>query len=148
MNRPAILRGGVHIDARGEVRHVNSFDLGTADRFYVIAPAHVGEWRGWTGHRRDRKWFFAVTGELVICIAAVTELERGNSPEVFRVRLSAREAQLLEVPPGFATAIQACEIPASLLVMSTGRIDSAAEDMLRYPISDPSLWQDKPLDQP
>ena len=144
MSRPAILQGGVHVDARGTVRHVNGFSLGTADRFYVIAPERAGEWRGWVGHRRDRKWFFAAAGEFVICVAAVDDLAGGTRPKVWRVRLSARESQLLDVPPGFATAIQASTVPGSLLVLSTGRIEAADEDILRFPIGDPSLWNIDP----
>jgi dTDP-4-dehydrorhamnose 3,5-epimerase-like enzyme len=140
MSRPAILPGGVHVDSRGTVRHVNDFNLGSADRFYVIAPVRTGEWRGWVGHRRDRKWFFAAAGEFVVCVAAVDDLERGGSPKVFRARLSESESQLLDVPAGFATAIQACTVPSSLLVLSTGRIEDAAEDILRFPIGDPSSW--------
>jgi dTDP-4-dehydrorhamnose 3,5-epimerase-like enzyme len=148
MNRPAILPGGVHVDTRGMVRHVNGFKLGTADRFYVITPTRTGEWRGWVGHRRDWKWFFNITGEMVICIAAVDELEGGGTPAVVRVNLSEQESQLLEVPPGFATAIQARSLPASLLVLSTGRIEGASDDMLRFPIGDPSCWIINPLVPP
>lgn len=139
MSGPAILQGGVHVDPRGTVRHLNDFNLGIADRFYVIAPARAGEWRGWVGHRRDRKWFFAASGEFVICVAAVDDLVKGVCPAVFRARLSERESQLLDVPPGFATAIQARAVPSSLLVLSEGRIEQAADDIFRFPIGDPSF---------
>lgn len=148
MSRPAIIEGGVHVDARGTVRHLNGFNLGSADRFYVITPARAGEWRGWVGHRRDRKWFFAAAGESVICVAAVEDLESGRAPKVFRTRLSDQESRLLEVPPGFATAIQTPSLPASLLVVSTGRIEAAPEDMFRFPIGDPARWKIEPLELP
>lgn len=144
MSGPAIIPGGVHVDARGTVRHVNGFNLGIADRFYVISPARPGEWRGWVGHRRDRKWFFAAAGEFVICVAAVDDLVTGGRPAVFRARLSAGESRLLDVPPGFATAIQAGAVPASLLVFSEGRIEGAADDIFRFPIGDPTSLDSGP----
>ncbi len=140
MSVPVLLEGGRHQDARGTVRHVNDFNVASADRFYVISPAEAGEWRGWVGHRRDRKWFYAAAGDFVVCVAALEELEGLLPLRPTRFRLSAGESRLLEVPTGFATAIQALVVGSSLLVFSTGRIEAAAEDMLRYPLGDVSLW--------
>lgn len=55
--------GGIHRDARGAVHHVNAFGFEKVDRFYAIAPAKLGEVRGWVGHRKDWKWLFALKGK-------------------------------------------------------------------------------------
>jgi len=138
MNQPFLIPGGVHVDGRGAVRHVNGFSLKAADRFYVISPARAGEWRGWVGHRRDRKWFFATAGEFVVCVASIKELESSRPPRPICFRLLDRESKLLEVPPGFATAIQSRAVPAGLMVFSSGSIETAAEDLVRYPLGEVS----------
>ena len=138
MNVPRLIAGGLHVDGRGVVRHVNGFGLKAADRFYLISPARAWEWRGWVGHRRDRKWFFASAGEFVVCVASLKELENSRPLRPVSFRLSDCESNLLEVPPGFATAIQSCVVPAGLMVFSTGHIETAADDILRYPLGDVS----------
>ena len=134
MDLPRLLQGGVHRDHRGLVRHVNPFKLKAADRFYVISPARAHELRGWVGHRRDWKWFFASSGEFSIYVARVDDLAEGRRVTPQSYGLEAGQARLLEVPPGYATAIRALEVPADLLVFSTGEIESAAADMLRFPL--------------
>ena len=140
MMGPVLFEGGRHCDGRGAVRYVNDFKVAAAERFYLISPAHAGEWRGWVGHRRDRKWFFAAAGDFVVCVVSLEELENSRPLRPLLFRLSDQESRLLEVPTGFATAIQARVAASSLLVFSTGRIESAAEDMLRYPLGDVAQW--------
>lgn len=73
---------------------------------------------------------------------------QGGATTVFRVRLSEQDSQLLEASPGFFVTIQACDIPANPLGLSTGRIEEALDAMLRFPISDANFWRIKPLDPP
>lgn len=149
-----LIPGGLHRDARGSVQHVNAFRPAEADRFYVLHPATVGEVRGWVGHRRDAKWFFAVTGRFVVGVvagtdavfahAAGTSAVSPNNPApitdnsaVQRYTLSADAPAVLEVPPGHFTAIIAQEPNSSLLVFSTGAIETAKDDDFRLP---PDYW--------
>ena len=54
---PRLIDGGLHVDARGVVTHVNDFDFMGVDRFYTIRSHRPFEPRGWVaepGSRRRR----------------------------------------------------------------------------------------------
>ena len=56
-----------------------------------------------------------------------------ESLAVQRFRLQDDCPQILEVPPGFAAASMALTEGAILLVFSSGQIETAREDDIRYP---------------
>jgi|APLak6261667961_1056064.scaffolds.fasta_scaffold00061_22 dTDP-4-dehydrorhamnose 3,5-epimerase-like enzyme len=148
IQQPVLIDGGVHRDERGTVRHVNRFDLKEVDRFYVITPARPRELRGWVGHRRDHKWFFSVQGEFRIYVLPLVELEESSLATPDCYLLSTHESKVLAVPGGYATAISANEVPSSLLVFSSGKIEDSAADMLRYPLGSTVSWENLAIRQP
>lgn len=70
MQQPKHISGGIHRDSRGEVRHVNAFNMERVERFYTVHPARSGEVRGWVGHMRDWKWFFVMQGSFDVGVVA------------------------------------------------------------------------------
>lgn len=134
-----LIPGGLHRDKRGEVRHVNGFSFERVDRFYTVQPAQPGEVRGWVGHRRDWKWFFAVKGNFVIGVVRPNDWANPSPTEpVLRWSLSADAAAVLEVPPGHFTAARADSEGAILIVFSSGGIEHAGEDDFRQ---SSDFWQ-------
>jgi dTDP-4-dehydrorhamnose 3,5-epimerase-like enzyme len=132
---PRIINGGLHVDARGVVTHVNDFDFKGVDRFYTIRSHRPFEPRGWVGHRRDQKWFSVVQGTALI---AVVEPDRWDAPSrdlsVQRFVLSAAKPQVLHVPAGYATGSVALSEDAILMIFSSGRIEDAKTDDYRFPV--------------
>ncbi|PTX98375.1 hypothetical protein [Opitutus sp. ER46] len=134
MSGPRLIPGGLHRDARGEVRFVNDFGLEGVDRFYAVSPATVGEVRGWVGHLREAKWFFVTRG--VIEVGVVRPKVWGQvsaNDEIQRFRLDADHPAILEVPPGHYTGSVARTGGAILLVFSTGKMADAKTDDFRMP---------------
>jgi dTDP-4-dehydrorhamnose 3,5-epimerase-like enzyme len=133
-DRPRLIDGGLHVDARGSVVFVNGFDLEGVDRFYLVRSHQPQELRGWVGHRREQKWFFVVQGTSLI---AVVRPDHWQSPAsdlpVERFVLSAAKPQILCVPPGYATGSTTLTGDAILLVFSSGKIDNAKADEYRFP---------------
>ena len=133
--RPRVLEGGLLVDARGTVSFVNDFDFKGVDRFYTIRAHRLQEPRGWVGHQRDQKWFFAIQGTTLI---AVVKPNRWDFPvrdlPVERFVLSAARPQVLHVPPGYATGSVNLSTDAILMVFSTGKIEDAATDDHRFAI--------------
>ena len=128
-----LIQGGIAIDSRGVVQHANLFDFANVDRFYTISPAN-NDVRGWVGHRREWKWFFAVAGAFEIGVVQPREWDRPASDEsVQRFLLSAEMPVVLEVPPGSYSALQRLCHGAVLLVFSSGRIEEAQSDDFRLP---------------
>ena len=132
--RPRIIGGGLHVDARGIVSFVNDFDFQGVDRFYTIRAHRLHDLRGWVGHQRDHKWFFAVQGTTLI---AIVKPDRWDSPAsnlpVERFILSAAKPQVLHVPPGHATGSVNLSPDAILMIFSSGRMECAHEDDYRFP---------------
>ena len=132
-SRPRIISGGSHVDARGTVCFVNDFDFKGVDRFYTVRAHAPREPRGWVGHQRDHKWFFAVQGTTLV---AVVKPDRWETPSsslpVTRFVLSAAKPQVLHVPPGCATASISLSDNAILTVFSSGAIEKAKADDHRF----------------
>jgi len=132
---PVLLQGGTHVDARGVVSFVNTFDFDGVDRFYWVRAARANLPRGWVGHQRDHKWFAVIQGKAII---AVVRPDNWSSPsrelEVLRYTLSAEHPQVLRVPPGYATASVNLTANTILMIFSSGRIEDASTDDFRYPV--------------
>lgn len=127
--------GGLSRDVRGTVQHVNSFAVGSAERFYTIAPAKVGELRGWVGHRRDWKWFFVAKGAFEVGLVRPLVWDAPKPDDrVSAIRLSSETPQIIEVPPRYYTAMRSLTLDAIMLVFSTGRIEDAGTDDYRLPV--------------
>jgi hypothetical protein len=74
-------------------------------------------------------------------VVAVVKPDDWASPspdlEVQRFVLSASHPQVLSVPPGFATASVQLDVNATLLVFSSGTLETGESDDFRFP---PTLW--------
>ncbi|MFS4417368.1 hypothetical protein [Maribacter sp. 2307ULW6-5] len=131
MALPTLLPGGSHQDKRGALSFFNTLDLGPIRRMYQIVPAHPTLIRAWQGHRREQKWFYCPQGGFVIHTVALTA-PQGASAQ--RWELHADQPQVLHVPGGNATGIQATLPDAKLLVFSDMDTEQSQQDDVRFPV--------------
>jgi dTDP-4-dehydrorhamnose 3,5-epimerase-like enzyme len=130
-----IIDGSLHVDKRGTVCFVNDFNFKGVDRFYSIHAHRLRELRGWVGHQRDHKWFFAAHGTTLVAVVTPDRWDRPTENlSVNRFVLSAAKPQVLHVPPGHATASVNLSGEAILMVFSSGRIEDAATDDYRFAV--------------
>jgi dTDP-4-dehydrorhamnose 3,5-epimerase len=130
-----IIPGGIHRDSRGTLQHANAFGFEKVDRFYTIIPSKPHVVRGWVGHCRDWKWFFALRGSFDLGVVQPKDWAHPMREEkVESIRLSAEVSRVLEVPPGHFTACRSLEADAMLLVFSSGVIDQSVTDDFRLPV--------------
>lgn len=133
LTKPKLIQGGLHVDTRGTLSFVNDFDFKGVDRFYMIRCHRPGEPRGWTGHRRDAKWFSCVQGTFLVAVVAPDDWKApARNLPVERFVLSAQKPAVLHVPPGYATGQVALSDDAILMVFSSGAIQQAKEDDYRF----------------
>lgn len=131
---PRLIEGGLYVDARGVVAHVNEFDFKGVDRFYTVRAHRPGEPRGWVGHRRDQKWFSAIQGTVLIAVVKPDDWESpARDLPVRRFVLSAIKPQVLHVPAGYVTGSMALSEDAILMIFSSGTIEDAKTDDYRFP---------------
>lgn len=115
---PNIIFGGNHIDPRGELKFNNSFDVSQVKRIYSIL-LNQKRIRGWQGHKIEQRWFTAVSGRFNIQLILV---DNWNEPSIslpkIDFELSSDSLDVLHVPSGYLTSIEAVEDNSILLVMS------------------------------
>ena len=135
---PVIIEGGMHIDARGVVGYVNDFDFAGVERAYTIRWQQTPVQRGWVGHQREHKWFWAMQGAVVISVVKPNCWSQpADDLPVTRFVLSEKKSQILHVPPGHAIGMVNSVKDSLLMVFSSGRIGQHQGDDYRFHIN---IW--------
>ncbi|MDE7074741.1 MAG: WxcM-like domain-containing protein [Odoribacter sp.] len=130
--------GGIFVDERGQISHVNSLDMSEIARFYVIHQKDTSVVRAWHAHQHEKKWFYVVRGSFTAAFVKIDDWENPSSdlvPEIFQ--LSANQSQVLYVPEGYANGFKANEVDSELLVFSNKILSEAVNDSWRY---DSKMW--------
>jgi dTDP-4-dehydrorhamnose 3,5-epimerase-like enzyme len=132
--QPKLIKGNHHQDTRGSLKYNNDFNVSAVKRLYVIENANVGFKRGWQGHQIEQRWFSAVAGKFIIQLIKVVDWENPN-PNVQQsvFELSSDALDVLHVPAGYISCIEAIDDSAKLLVMSDYSLGEIADEY-RYPI--------------
>lgn len=127
MNIPAIIEGGKYADERGNLFFNNDFDASAIKRIYCIENNSIKYTRGWTGHQTEQRWFVASQGSFRIKLVKIDCWENPSKDlEVLTFDLTSEKLDVLHMPAGYASAIEAKEEGSKLLVMvnySLGEID-------------------------
>lgn len=140
--RPLLLPGGVSVDERGAVRHVNAFDFAGVKRFYLIENHRPGLVRAWHGHRREAKYVTVVTGAALVAAVAIDDWERpALDAPVERFVLSAQAPAVLYLPPGHANGSMSLTADTRLLYFSTATLEESRADDLRFPARTWDPWE-------
>lgn len=118
-SRPSIIKGNSYTDDRGTIVFNNNYDAIEVKRIYFIENKDVNFVRGWQGHRIEQRWFSAVQGSFKIVIIAIDDWEKpSNTLAKEEFILKACNFDVLHIPQGFITSIQALEDDARLMAMS------------------------------
>jgi dTDP-4-dehydrorhamnose 3,5-epimerase-like enzyme len=131
---PKIIAGGSHSDDRGLLQFNNSFDATPIKRIYLIENKETTFVRGWQGHRIEQRWFSALQGSFKIELIAIDNWEN-PSRDLKSLSFTANAVTLdvLHVPQGYVSSIQALEEGAKLLVMADYLL-GAIQDEYRFDI--------------
>tara|TARA_B110000093_G_C12904299_1_gene381813 strand:- start:885 stop:1304 length:420 start_codon:yes stop_codon:yes gene_type:complete len=135
MFSPKIIKGNSYTDHRGILRYNNLFNASAIKRMYIIENSSIKTFRGWQGHKVEQRWFSAVQGSFRI---KLIEIDNWNSPSkslIYQeIKLEAKKLDVLHIPQGYVTCIQAIENNSKLLVMADYSIDEI-EDEYRYDLN-------------
>ncbi|MCT2564648.1 WxcM-like domain-containing protein [Chryseobacterium herbae] len=134
MDIPEIFEGGKYSDERGSLTFNNNFNASEIKRMYCIENADTKFIRGWTGHKIEQRWFSVLQGHFLIRLIKIDNWEKPlKELSVLRFEIDSENLNVLHIPRGYASAIQAQKENSKLLVMadySLGEID----DDYRFPI--------------
>lgn len=129
---PKRIPGGSHSDIRGTLTFNNDFDATSIKRMYTIENADVHFIRGWQGHKIEQRWFSAIKGTFKIQILSIAYFEKGlKDLQPYCFVLKADQMDILHVPAGFVSSIQALEEGAKLLVLADYKLGEV-DDEFRF----------------
>ena len=117
--KPTLISGNCHQDERGQLFYNNDFDTSCIKRMYVIENHSVDFVRAWQGHKVEQRWFSAIQGCFKIQLIAIDNWEKPTkNPPILEYILKSVALDVLQIPVGYVTSIQALEEKSNLVVMS------------------------------
>ena len=135
MYLPEIIKGNSYTDSRGTLIYNNLFDASEIKRMYIIQNSNTEVFRGWQGHRIEQRWFSSVQGEFEIHLIEVDNWEIPSKDlQSIKYNLSSDKMNVLHIPKGYVSCIQAIENNSKLLVMADYSIDEI-KDEYRYDLN-------------
>lgn len=132
--------GGISVDSRGAISHVNALDMSEVARFYVIHQKDTSIIRAWHAHQNEKKWFYVVKGSFTAAFVKIDDWNNPSKdlqPEIYSI--SSDNSRVLYVPEGYANGFKAIEQDSVLLVYSNKILSEAVNDSWRY---DSKMWVD------
>lgn len=130
---PTLIKGNCHQDDRGTICFNNDFNALGIKRVYTIQNINTSFIRAWQGHQIEQRWFSATSGIFKI---KLIKIDFWDSPsknlEVLEFVLDAENLDILHVPAGFVTSIQAVKEHSKLLVFADYLLGEL-KDEFRFP---------------
>lgn len=116
---PSIIKGNSFSDDRGKITFNNEFNAVEVKRIYFIENHNLDFIRGWQGHQIEQRWFICVKGAFEIKVIKIDNWENpSNDLQALVYQINADNSDVLHVPKGYITCIQALEDESKLMAMS------------------------------
>ena len=130
---PTLISGGNHKDERGILNFNNDFDMSLVKRMYLIENVDTLFKRRWQGHKIEQRWFSATIGKFKIEIIKIHDWENPSKKlEKITFEISSENADVLHIPAGYVSSIQAMVKSSKLLVMADYKLGTISDDY-KYP---------------
>ncbi|WP_150452016.1 cupin domain-containing protein [Arenibacter lacus] len=130
--KPKLINGGSHSDTRGSIQFNNDFNAIEIKRIYTIENKNTEFIRAWQGHSIERRWFSAIQGCFEIKLIQIDHKDNPNRhTKVYTFILKNENLDVLCVPSGYVSSIQALEENSKLLAMSDYLLGEV-KDELRF----------------
>ena len=127
--KPSLIKGNAHCDSRGNLLYNNIFDSSAVKRMYVIQNSSLDIQRGWQGHQIEQRWFCALHGSFCIQLMKIDNWELPSKQLVCKeFMISNKTLDVLHIPKGYVSCIQAIEEGSILLVMADYLMGEVADE--------------------
>ena len=135
-DNPCLIQGGSYRDDRGSLDFVNDFDLSPIKRIYFTTNQNNSVFRGWQGHKIEKRWFFCVKGSFRIDLVKVDNWENpSENLEIISYTLSDVDPEVLYVPNGYVNGFVSLQEGSKLMLMSDYKLGSLADDEVRFELN-------------
>lgn len=129
------IKGGSHVDHRGELKFNNKLNLSGFRRMYQIENSSDFPSRGWHGHVLEAKVFTCVSGEAEV---AGVRVDNWSAPSkdliVEKFTLQGGNMDAVFVPSGYANALKFIMPGTIVQVLSSSTLEESLVDDVRYPL--------------
>jgi len=115
---PKVIKGSSHKDSRGCLVFNNDFNTTEIKRIYFIQNDQLDFVRGWQGHQIEQRWFSVIQGSFKVCTRAIDNWGSPSKKFMKFFILTAATFDVLHIPNGYVTSIQALEANSKLMAMS------------------------------
>lgn len=117
--KPSEIKGKVHTDFRGSLFYNTDFNAKEVKRIYFIENIDSEFVRAWQGHKIEQRWFSVVQGSFEIKLIEIDDwIAPSKKSTIHSFILNASQLDILHVPKGYISSIQALESKSKLLVMA------------------------------
>ena len=114
-----LLVGAYYKDLRGTLMYNNDFDASEVKRMYLIENKDITIVRAWQGHKIEQRWFTAVKGSFKIQLIKVDNwVLPSKSLNIESYMLDSNALNVLHIPAGYISSIQASSSNSKLLVLA------------------------------
>jgi dTDP-4-dehydrorhamnose 3,5-epimerase-like enzyme len=132
---PKVIKGNSYSDERGTLQFNNDFNALGIKRMYTIQNRDTEFVRGWQGHKIEQRWFSVIQGSFQIKLIAIDDWDCPlPSLQQHQFILNSQSMDVLLVPAGYVSSIQALEPSSKLLLMSDYALGEI-EDEYRFDIN-------------
>lgn len=133
-NEPNFIKGNNFSDERGKITFNNEFNAAAVKRIYFIENKRLDFLRGWQGHQIEHRWFTCAKGAFEIKVIKIDNWENPSTDLKGLVyKINAANLDVLNVPKGHITCIQALEEESKLIAMSDYLLGEI-QDEYRFPL--------------
>jgi len=116
---PTIIKGDFFEDERGRLDFINSFKLDNVKRIYFIENSDSMKFRGWQGHKIEKRWFFCIRGAFEICAVKIDDwINPNENLKPFKFVLEDKKTNILYIPNGYANGLRSIEKGSRLIAFS------------------------------
>lgn len=131
--KPLIISGNFFEDARGKIKFNNDFDTSEIKRIYFIEN-NEGVKRAWQGHKIEKRWFSCVIGSFLIKLIKIDNWDKPSKElEILEFILYDHNFEILHIPSGYVSSIEAIETNSKLMVMADYFLGEIVDEY-RFPL--------------
>lgn len=134
VEKPFIILGNKHTDAKGDIGFVNEFDMKEVRRFYRIRISDSQLKRGWRAHKIEQRWLSVLSGAFNVQVIKIDSWENPAKTLQSQSYNLTNNNSVLHVPRGYATCIEALEPNSEMILFADSLIEDAEKDNYLLPV--------------
>lgn len=136
-DKPTIIKGGISVDDRGNLKFINEFNFSGVKRFYQVENHNINFIRAWHGHKKEGKYVYVTSGTALV---GAVNLE---TEELSKFVLSSKSPSILWIPPGYANGFKNLENNTVILFFSTSSLEESHGDDIRFDYNKWNIWNEE-----